>query len=105
MKTSAPRQYLAPAIKALRQFDEEERKAAQAILEALILKGQAMQSQLRMQPTRNHEKKTVDSRAAQPQSRQRQGPGVRALLRAVGRGPPYPHIGWASAHPMARYGL
>lgn len=35
---------------ALQQFDEDERATAQAVLEGLILKHQARQSQLRMQP-------------------------------------------------------
>lgn len=42
---------------ALQQFDEEERQTAQAVLEGLILKHQAKQSQLRMQPARASEKK------------------------------------------------
>lgn len=43
---------------ALQQFDEEERQTAQAVLEGLILKHQAKQSQLRMQqPARSNEKK------------------------------------------------
>nr|WP_246429170.1 helix-turn-helix transcriptional regulator [Pseudoxanthomonas broegbernensis] len=35
---------------ALQQFDDDERATAQAVLEGLILKHQARQSQLRMQP-------------------------------------------------------
>ncbi len=42
---------------ALQQFDEEERQTAQAVLEGLILKHQAKQSQLRMQPARTADKK------------------------------------------------
>lgn len=43
---------------ALQQFDDEERQTAQAVLEGLILKHQAKQSQLRMQqPARTNEKK------------------------------------------------
>jgi transcriptional regulator with XRE-family HTH domain len=43
---------------ALQQFDDEERQTAQAVLEGLILKHQAKQSQLRMQqPARSNEKK------------------------------------------------
>ncbi len=43
---------------ALQQFDDEERQTAQAVLEGLILKHQAKQSQLRMQqPPRTNEKK------------------------------------------------
>ena len=42
---------------ALQQFDEEERQTAQAVLEGLILKHQAKQSQLRMQPAPANEKK------------------------------------------------
>ena len=43
---------------ALQQFDDEERQTAQAVLEGLILKHQAKQSQLRMQqPARASEKK------------------------------------------------
>ena len=45
---------------ALQQFDEEERQTAQAVLEGLILKHQAKQSQLRMQPTRTGEKKAAE---------------------------------------------
>ncbi|WP_456975667.1 hypothetical protein [Luteimonas sp. A277] len=41
------------------QFDEEERQTAQAVLEGLILKHHAKQSQLRMQPARASEKKTA----------------------------------------------
>lgn len=44
---------------ALQQFDEEERQTAQAVLEGLILKHQAKQSQLRMQPARSNEKKAA----------------------------------------------
>lgn len=43
---------------ALQQFDDDERQTAQAVLEGLILKHQAKQSQLRMQPpARANEKK------------------------------------------------
>ncbi len=43
---------------ALQQFDDEERQTAQAVLEGLILKHQAKQSQLRMQqPAGSSEKK------------------------------------------------
>ena len=43
---------------ALQQFDDEERQTAQAVLEGLILKHQAKQSQLRMQqPAQSNEKK------------------------------------------------
>ena len=35
---------------ALQQFDDDERATAQAVLEGLILKHQARQSQLRLQP-------------------------------------------------------
>lgn len=45
---------------ALQQFDEDERQTAQAVLEGLILKHQAKQSQLRMQPARTSEKKTAE---------------------------------------------
>lgn len=45
---------------ALQQFDAEERQTAQAVLEGLILKHQAKQSQLRMQPTRTAEKKQAE---------------------------------------------
>jgi transcriptional regulator with XRE-family HTH domain len=45
---------------ALQQFDDEERQTAQAVLEGLILKHQAKQSQLRMQPPRANEKKTAE---------------------------------------------
>ena len=44
---------------ALQQFDEDERQTAQAMLEGLILKHQAKQSQLRMQPARVSGKKTA----------------------------------------------
>lgn len=42
----------------LQQFDAEERQTALAVLEGLILKHQAKQSQLRMQPSEpSNEKK------------------------------------------------
>jgi hypothetical protein len=41
---------------ALQQFDDDERATAQAVLEGLILKHQARQSQLRLQPQKEEGK-------------------------------------------------
>ena len=45
---------------ALQQFDDDERQTAQAVLEGLILKHQARQSQLRMQPAQANDKKRIN---------------------------------------------
>jgi hypothetical protein len=43
-----------------KQFDKDERQTAQAVLEGLILKHQAKQSQLRVQPARANGKKAAE---------------------------------------------